>query len=63
MNLNVDPRQPSATTLGGTKPSHPWVTGLARDDGSPLVEAGTRPYSYLGDCDCPDDCPRDHENE
>jgi len=22
-----------------------------------------RPYSFLSECECPDDCLRDHENE
>jgi hypothetical protein len=22
-----------------------------------------RPYSFQTECECPDDCPRDHENE
>lgn len=27
------------------------------------TEQEMRPYSFLAECDCPDDCLRDHENE
>lgn len=34
------------------------VSGRAK-----TVKAVPRPYSFLSECECPDDCLRDHENE
>jgi len=61
MQLNIEVRQPVQQTAGSAEPSHPWILGLA-DDG-PHVESDLRPYSYRSECECPDDCLRDHENE
>jgi len=39
------------------------VIGLSLgDDGTVTGPEGWQ-ASYLADCECPDDCPRDHENE
>ena len=37
------------------------VAAATRTDGPAIVES--RPYSFMADCECPDHCPRDHENE
>ena len=69
MQLNVDVRQPVQQSARSAAPSHPWILGLIADDDrllvepSPLVEPATRPYSYASECECPNDCLRDHENE
>ena len=68
MQLNVDVPQPFQPTAGSAAPSHPWILGLIADDDplvepSPLVEPAVRPYSYTSECECPNDCLRDHENE
>jgi hypothetical protein len=63
MELKDDPGQRTAPTVGSLEPSHLWVLGLDRDDAGPPIEEARRPYSYLAECDCPDDCPRDHANE
>ena len=63
MNLNVDPGQPVNETVGSLEPSHLWVLGLAVDDDGSLVGAGRRQDSSWAECECPDDCLRDHENE
>ncbi len=63
MELMVDLRQPVQETVGSLEPSHLWVLGLALDDQGTLVGLGTRQYSFWADCECPDDCLRDHENE
>jgi hypothetical protein len=34
------------------------VTDRAR-----TAKVDPRPYSFLSECECPDDCLRDHENE
>lgn len=63
MDLKVDLRQPVKETVGSLEPSHLWVLGLAVGDDGSLVGPGRRQYSYWTDCECPDDCLRDHENE
>lgn len=32
-------------------------------DRTALGSAAAPPYSFLSECECPDDCLRDHENE
>jgi hypothetical protein len=69
MQLNVDVRQPVQQRARSAAPSHPWILGLIADDDrplvepSPLVEPALRQYSYASECECPNDCLRDHENE
>lgn len=42
----------------------PWpVPDLAVEDDAAGDGPRTRVISYLADCECPDDCLRDHENE
>jgi hypothetical protein len=41
-----------------------WVIGLSLGEDGTLSGPGPRwQDSYLADCECPDDCLRDHENE
>lgn len=63
MEIKTELRQPIRTTIGSLDPSHVRVLGAALDDDGALVGAERRQYSYLAECECPDDCPRDHENE
>ena len=67
MQLNVDVRHPVQQTAALAEPSHPWILGLIPADDGPLVEPAIRPdrypYSYTSECECPNDCLRDHENE
>jgi hypothetical protein len=62
MELSMDLRQPARGAMGSMEPSHLWIVGLAADDGPP-TRPQARPYSYMAECECPDDCLRDHENE
>jgi hypothetical protein len=63
MQLHVDVRQPATTTAQSAELSDPWSLGpIAVDDG-PRTEPARSAYSFLADCECPDDCLRDHENE
>jgi hypothetical protein len=63
MQFPVDLRQSIPQAAGSAEPSHLWILGpTAADDGPPAMP-GARPYSFLSDCECPDDCLRDHENE
>ncbi len=63
MGLDVDLRQPVEEIDGSLQPSRPWPLGLAVDDGRSLAGPRRPQYSYWAECECPDDCPRDHENE
>lgn len=63
MELRMDPRQPVKGTVGSMEPSLVWMLGLPTVDDGPLAEPGGRSYSYWAECECPDDCLRDHENE
>ncbi|MEO8571564.1 MAG: hypothetical protein ABI553_07660 [Chloroflexota bacterium] len=63
MTLEFDQRQPVRQTIGSVEPSPPWKHRLAADDGDPLVEPAVPENSYSSECECPDDCLRDHENE
>lgn len=56
MQLSIEVRQPNQQTAGSKELLDAWILGLV-DDG-PRVE-----YSYTSECECPDDCLRDHENE
>ncbi len=62
VTLEFDLRQP-ILTVGSIEPSRLWNLGLTADDGGPLAEPAMRENSYLSECECPDDCLRDHENE
>jgi hypothetical protein len=63
MELRIDLRQPVHETVGSSEPSHRWIVGFAAIDFGRFAERQGRRYSYLGECECPDDCLRDHENE
>jgi hypothetical protein len=63
MQLDVDVRQPARQRTGSADRSRPWFPRLVRVDDGPLAQPGGRPYSFLAECECPDDCLRDHENE
>ena len=63
MEFIVEARQPArdpATSLD--RPPDREAAG-AIDEAGALGGAWTRPYSFLAECECPDDCPRDHANE
>jgi hypothetical protein len=63
MLLSADLRHPVAEPDASLEPSSgreiPRVVG---GETSP-VGAGTPRYSFWANCECPDDCLRDHENE
>ena len=63
MELKMDFRQPIEQTVGSLAPSHLWVLGLTLDDEGSIVGPGRRRDSYWAECECPDDCLRDHGNE
>jgi len=63
MQLTADIRQPVQQTNGSQEPSHPWILGLIAVDGDRRAAPDGRPYSFQSECECPDDCLRDHETE
>jgi hypothetical protein len=63
MQLSVDVPQPAHQVAALAEPSHPWILGLIARDDSPRATPEGSPYSFLAECECPDECLRDHENE
>jgi hypothetical protein len=64
MQFEPDVHKLVSRPADGASLSHPWILGLiAAHDDPPAPSSHARPDSYLADCECPDDCPRDHANE
>ena len=62
MQLNTETRQPDRQVFATAERS-PWSLGLTgADEGSSTTASGS-PDSFTAECECPDDCLRDHENE
>ena len=61
MELHVDPGQ-GRRTVAPFEPAHPWAP-LTVDDDTALVGSRDSRSSYEAECECPDDCLRDHPNE
>lgn len=55
-----EPRKPS---VGSALLSTLRNLLAAAPDRGTALNAEPRPYSFLSECECPDDCLRDHENE
>jgi hypothetical protein len=62
MQIDLDRHQPNQWTPDSATPSFPWMVGLIESDGA-LPDPSTGQYSFNSECECPDDCLRDHENE
>jgi len=60
---SVEQREPAHTSVASPEPSKPWVLGLVSDDEGSRTGPQARPSSFWAECECPDDCPRDHANE
>ncbi len=63
MERSVEQRESAHTSVASPAPSTPWVLGLTSDDEGSRIGSRTRPDSFWAECECPDDCPRDHDNE
>jgi hypothetical protein len=64
--MEPQPQKPATSTtdpLAALDRRNLWVVGLAVDDDGGIVGPGLGRYSFWADCECPDDCLRDHENE
>jgi hypothetical protein len=40
-----------------------WMLGVTLEDDGSASGPGVWEDSYLAECECPEPCPRDHENE
>ena len=59
LNQELPPRRTDGMTF---ERSHLWVVGLSIEDEPPAPPPSRTP-SFVGDCECPDFCSRDHANE
>ena len=63
MNLALTLPETRKQTIGSIVLSGLRSLVAAPPDRGKSVKAEPRPYSFLSECECPDDCLRDHENE
>ena len=50
-------------TFESYDPGKLWMIGIAVESDGTLAGPGLRRYSFWAECECPDDCNRDHGNE
>ena len=63
MNLALTLPEARKQTLGSILLSGLRSLVARTADRAKTVKVEPRPYSFLSECECPDDCLRDHENE
>jgi hypothetical protein len=63
MELIVEARHPARETAASLDRPGDRKAARVDDDAGVLDAPPTRPYSFVAECECPDDCPRDHANE
>lgn len=63
MELIVEVRHPAREPATAPDRSRDRETARAIDDAGSFGGPWARPDSFVGECECPDDCPRDHANE
>ena len=63
MELIVEVRHPAPKPATAPDRSRDREAARVVDDAGSLDGPQARPYSFAGECECPDDCPRDHANE
>ena len=63
MQPNLDTKRSSQPTTSSIEPAHPWILGIVTTDDGPRSQRSGIPYSFVSECECPDDCLRDHGNE
>jgi len=63
MLLNVDLRHPVPRPGAPLEDSADREPAHANDGVASPVASGTARYSFEAECECPDECLRDHEND
>lgn len=63
MNLAIALPESRKQSVGAVVRSSLRNILAAVSDRDTTVKAEPRPYSFMSECECPDDCLRDHENE
>ena len=63
MNISVARTQPGSQGVASAVLSRLKSLVSATTDRDGLDWTDARPYSFQSECECPDDCLRDHENE
>ena len=63
MELIVEARHPAREPATSLDRSRDREAARVVDEAGSLGGPGTRPYSFVAECECPDDCLRDHANE
>jgi len=63
MNISIALPQLSNQSVASAALSRLKSLVSAGTDRDAIDRTAARPYSFLSECECPDDCLRDHENE
>ena len=63
LTSRLAPRTFESRTFESWDPGKLWMLGIAVEPDGTLTGPGLRRYSFWADCECPDDCNRDHEND
>ena len=63
MDLSPDQPRPAFPPVASREPSPSQRARHVTEGPEALVEPAAGRYSFWADCECPDDCLRDHANE
>lgn len=63
MKIHLRIRQPIDQTARSLELMRRWNLGLDAVDGEAVIQPAVPLYRYMSECECPFDCPRDHEND
>jgi len=63
MNISIALPQSSSQSVVSAVVTRLKSLVSATTDRDGIGSTDVRPYSFLSECECPDDCLRDHENE
>lgn len=63
MQITVDVHRSTRPPARPAEASPGWDLRPTAADDARLAMPRVQAYSFLSDCECPDDCLRDHENE
>jgi hypothetical protein len=63
MEMSLDQPRPALSPVTSREPSPSQRARQITERPKAVVEPATRGSSFWADCECPDDCLRDHANE